>query len=112
MLYQKTKAKKGGIKLRKFFISLLVVTIGIVSLNVSNIEASARTTQESSKVKKNTFKERQQDALQMNTFLANKKVISLEEFNLNIFAIATMTTENQLQEFNDHVYYLIMTHPW
>ncbi|MEK4150713.1 hypothetical protein [Carnobacterium sp. FSL E2-0243] len=98
--------------MRKLIISLLVLTIGIVSLNVSSIEGLARTTEESSKVKKNSFKERQQDAIQMNTFLANKKLISLKEFNRNIFAIVTMTTENQLQEFNDYAYYLIMTHPW
>lgn len=95
-----------------FFVSLLVVTIGIVTLNVSSIEGLARTPQESSKVKKSTFKEMQQDTFQMNTFLANKKVISLEEFNRNVFAIAVMTNENQLQEFKDRVYYLIMTHPW
>lgn len=98
--------------MRKFVISFLVLTIGFVSFNMNSVEVFARTTQESSKVKKNTFKEKQQNAIQMNTFLANKKIISLEEFNRNIFAIATMTTEDQFQEFNDYAYYLIMTHSW
>ncbi|PLS37029.1 hypothetical protein CYV26_00815 [Carnobacterium maltaromaticum] len=98
--------------MRKLIISLLVLTIGIVSLNVNSVEGLAMTTEKSSKVKKNSFKERQQDAIQMNTFLENKKIISLEEFNRNIFSIVTMTTEDQLQEFSDYVYYLIMTHPW
>lgn len=96
--------------MKKIITAGLMVSLCMVGLQTVNVDASAKNNQTTMTSSTNLNSEKEQ-AMAKNTLLRDIKVISLNQWNTNVFKIATMSTNDQLQEFNDYFIFTILTTP-
>ncbi|MBR5527052.1 MAG: hypothetical protein IKV95_09675 [Brochothrix sp.] len=96
--------------MKKLITAGLMVSLCMVGLQTVNVNASTNNHQIST-VKSTNINSEKEQAMAKNTLLRDIKVISLKQWNANIFKIATMSTNKQLQEFNDYFIFTILTTP-
>lgn len=96
--------------MKKLITAGLMVSLCMVGLQTVNVNASTNNHQIST-VKSTNINSEKEQAMAKNTLLRDIKVISLKQWNANIFKIATMSTNKQLQEINDYFIFTILTTP-